>query len=239
MEEQNNKLMNDSSMMTADNESYMSSDDNDDDSRDVGMYELMNSDGKFEPYIRKRNRKNKKDKAAGRKMSLSEPEAQVRMICKLASLSVFYRHLAFFTVSADIFILLFLQDVRMKINSRERKRMHDLNSALDSLRQVMPYSHGPSVRKLSKIATLLLARNYILMLNQSLEEMRRLVQQAQTAVAMPSMSTAAPLTVSQAGLPHHFSALAPLLLPPVTSSSIFGACRLPPSAFLPPRSLPF
>ena len=42
--------------------------------------------------------------------------------------------------------------------------MHDLNSALDGLREVMPYAHGPSVRKLSKIATLLLARNYILML---------------------------------------------------------------------------
>ncbi|ELU17580.1 hypothetical protein CAPTEDRAFT_41307, partial [Capitella teleta] len=58
-----------------------------------------------------------------------------------------------------------LQNLRLKINSRERKRMHDLNSALDSLREVMPYAHGPSVRKLSKIATLLLARNYILMLS--------------------------------------------------------------------------
>ena len=53
--------------------------------------------------------------------------------------------------------------------------MHDLNSALDALREVMPYAHGPSVRKLSKIATLLLAKNYILMLNRSLEEMRKLL----------------------------------------------------------------
>ncbi|XP_070568498.1 oligodendrocyte transcription factor 2-like [Ptychodera flava] len=67
------------------------------------------------------------------------------------------------------------QDLRLKINSRERKRMHDLNSALDGLREVMPYAHGPSVRKLSKIATLLLAKNYILMLSSSLEEMKRLV----------------------------------------------------------------
>lgn len=29
-----------------------------------------------------------------------------------------------------------LQDLRMKINERERKRMHDLNSALDGLRKV-------------------------------------------------------------------------------------------------------
>ncbi|XP_072900639.1 oligodendrocyte transcription factor 3-like [Hemitrygon akajei] len=65
--------------------------------------------------------------------------------------------------------------LRKKINSRERKRMHDLNVAMDALREVMPYAHGPSVRKLSKIATLLLARNYILMLTSSLEEMKRLI----------------------------------------------------------------
>ena len=40
--------------------------------------------------------------------------------------------------------------------------MHDLNDALDELRAVIPYAHSPSVRKLSKIATLLLAKNYIL-----------------------------------------------------------------------------
>ena len=52
---------------------------------------------------------------------------------------------------------------RLSINARERRRMHDLNDALDDLRQVIPYAHSPSVRKLSKIATLLLAKNYILM----------------------------------------------------------------------------
>ncbi|CAG10048.1 unnamed protein product [Tetraodon nigroviridis] len=65
--------------------------------------------------------------------------------------------------------------MKKQINGRERKRMHDLNLAMDGLREVMPYAHGPSVRKLSKIATLLLARNYILMLNSSLDEMKRLV----------------------------------------------------------------
>ena len=62
--------------------------------------------------------------------------------------------------------------MRLKINSRERRRMHDLNSALEGLREVMPYANGPSVRKLSKIATLLLAKNYILMLQNSFEEMK-------------------------------------------------------------------
>jgi hypothetical protein len=55
--------------------------------------------------------------------------------------------------------------------------MHDLNSALDSLREVMPYAKGPSVRKLSKIATLSLAKNYIQMLNKSIEEMKQLLDE--------------------------------------------------------------
>lgn len=69
-----------------------------------------------------------------------------------------------------------LQALRLKVNGRERQRMHDLNAALDGLREVMPYANGPSVRKLSKIATLLLAKNYILMLQNSIDEMKKLVQ---------------------------------------------------------------
>lgn len=65
--------------------------------------------------------------------------------------------------------------VRLTINARERRRMHDLNDALDELRSVIPYAHSPSVRKLSKIATLLLAKNFILMQTNALEEMRRLL----------------------------------------------------------------
>lgn len=64
------------------------------------------------------------------------------------------------------------RQVRLNTNARERKRMHDLNDALDDLRSVIPYAHGPSVRKLSKIATLLLAKNYILMQAKALEEMK-------------------------------------------------------------------
>ena len=65
--------------------------------------------------------------------------------------------------------------IRLNINARERRRMHDLNDALDELRSVIPYAHSPSVRKLSKIATLLLAKNYILMQANALDEMRRMV----------------------------------------------------------------
>ncbi|MPC63889.1 Class E basic helix-loop-helix protein 23 [Portunus trituberculatus] len=65
--------------------------------------------------------------------------------------------------------------IRLSINARERRRMHDLNDALDDLRAVIPYAHSPSVRKLSKIATLLLAKNYIMMQNNAIEELRRAV----------------------------------------------------------------
>ena len=53
--------------------------------------------------------------------------------------------------------------------------MHDLNDALDELRSVIPYAHSPSVRKLSKIATLLLAKNFILMQSNAIDELRRML----------------------------------------------------------------
>ncbi|XP_053664384.1 class E basic helix-loop-helix protein 23 [Anopheles marshallii] len=73
------------------------------------------------------------------------------------------------------------KSVRLNINARERRRMHDLNDALDELRSVIPYAHSPSVRKLSKIATLLLAKNYILMQANALDELRRLLAYIQSA----------------------------------------------------------
>ncbi|GMT24622.1 hypothetical protein PFISCL1PPCAC_15919, partial [Pristionchus fissidentatus] len=65
--------------------------------------------------------------------------------------------------------------VRLNINLRERCRMHDLNEALDDLRAVIPYAHGSTVRKLSKIATLLLAKNHIIMQASAIEELRQVV----------------------------------------------------------------
>ncbi|KAE8752882.1 Olig family [Frankliniella occidentalis] len=86
--------------------------------------------------------------------------------------------------------------VRLNINARERRRMHDLNDALDELRSVIPYAHSPSVRKLSKIATLLLAKNFILMQANALEELRRLIgflqaQAGAAAVTLPVQAMAA------------------------------------------------
>ena len=74
---------------------------------------------------------------------------------------------------------------RLSINARERRRMHDLNDALDELRQSIPYAHSPSVRKLSKIATLLLAKNYIHMQANALDELRRLVAYLSQAAGIP------------------------------------------------------
>jgi hypothetical protein len=75
--------------------------------------------------------------------------------------------------------------VRLNINARERRRMHDLNDALDELRSVIPYAHSPSVRKLSKIATLLLAKNYILMQSNALEELRRIIGYLNQSAGIP------------------------------------------------------
>ncbi|XP_075706595.1 oligodendrocyte transcription factor 3-like [Rhinoderma darwinii] len=82
-----------------------------------------------------------------------------------------------------------LHELRLKVNSRERQRMHDLNQAMDGLREVMPYSHGPSVRKLSKISTLLLARDYIVMLSSSLEEMKKLVNDVYGSHRLPGCAS--------------------------------------------------
>lgn len=101
------------------------------------------------------------------------------------------------------------QQLRRKINSRERKRMQDLNLAMDALREViLPYSaaHCQSSpgRKLSKIATLLFARNYILLLGSSLQELRRIIGE---------MSGSGPRLLL-AGLPLFAAAPGPVLLTP-------------------------
>ncbi|KAL2081400.1 hypothetical protein ACEWY4_023253 [Coilia grayii] len=149
------------------------------------------------------------------------------------------------------------QELRRKINSRERKRMQDLNMAMDALREVMvPYSssssscsagggqhqlplqqhpylasshsHSPggpqAGRRLSKISTLVLARNYILLLASSLQEMRRLLGELSVGVnggGVPRMLLAGgwPLL---AGAPAGQLLLTPetlLAIPTPTSSS--------------------
>lgn len=55
---------------------------------------------------------------------------------------------------------------RIKANGRERDRMHNLNSALDALRDVLPAL--PDDAKLTKIETLRFAHNYIWALTETL-----------------------------------------------------------------------
>ena len=118
----------------------------------------------------------------------------------------------------------YFQQQRLSINARERRRMHDLNDALDELRTVIPYAHSPSVRKLSKIATLLLAKNYILMQGNALEEMRKLVSYLSHTAGvpipcLPNSGLAAPAT------PHHFPTAITLGL----HSPAGEASHIPPS----------
>ena len=55
---------------------------------------------------------------------------------------------------------------RMKANDRERNRMHNLNDALDELREVLPAF--PDETKLTKIETLRFAHNYIWALSETI-----------------------------------------------------------------------
>ncbi|XP_078256331.1 oligodendrocyte transcription factor 3 [Rhinoraja longicauda] len=131
-----------------------------------------------------------------------------------------------------------LQNLRLKINGRERKRMHDLNLAMDGLREVMPYAHGPSVRKLSKIATLLLARNYILMLSNSLEEMKRLVGEIYGGHHSAFHCGTVGHSAGHPGLSTSAHQIHPILGSALTSSPSSISASLPGiSAVRPPHSL--
>lgn len=59
---------------------------------------------------------------------------------------------------------------RLESNERERMRMHSLNDAFQALREVIP--HVRLERRLSKIETLTLAKNYIMALTNTICEMR-------------------------------------------------------------------
>lgn len=72
---------------------------------------------------------------------------------------------------------------RMKANDRERHRMHNLNSALDALRSILPAL--PEDTKLTKIETLRFAHNYIWALTETL---RMADQHCHTGTLQPAGS---------------------------------------------------
>lgn len=75
---------------------------------------------------------------------------------------------------------------RLESNERERMRMHQLNDAFQGLRDICP--HVKNGRKLSKIETLTLARNYILSLTEMIVNLEKKTE------AMSSGDIAASMT---------------------------------------------
>ncbi|XP_074855844.1 neurogenin-3 [Carettochelys insculpta] len=84
---------------------------------------------------------------------------------------------------------------RMKANDRERNRMHNLNSALDALRGVLPTF--PEDSRLTKIETLRFAHNYIWALTQTLRLADHSLQQE--LGAEPGPQPAGPLELASPG----------------------------------------
>ena len=85
---------------------------------------------------------------------------------------------------------------RLKANDRERNRMHNLNSALDRLRCVLP--GFPEESKLTKIETLRYAHNYIWALSQTLHALDR--PSAKTKQAIQGLMSNTTTTNSQSHL---------------------------------------
>lgn len=84
---------------------------------------------------------------------------------------------------------------RMKANDRERHRMHNLNSALDALRSILPVL--PDDTKLTKIETLRFAHNYIWALTETL---RMADQRGDAPEHLPGASDlSSPTSVSSEG----------------------------------------
>ncbi|XP_048399727.2 neurogenin-1 [Stegostoma tigrinum] len=72
---------------------------------------------------------------------------------------------------------------RTKANDRERNRMHNLNSALDDLRGVLPTF--PDDAKLTKIETLRFAHNYIWALSETLRLADQCMDSSRKQVMLP------------------------------------------------------
>ncbi|XP_073505377.1 neurogenin-1 [Phyllobates terribilis] len=114
---------------------------------------------------------------------------------------------------------------RVKANDRERNRMHNLNSALDELRSILPCF--PDDTKLTKIETLRFAHNYIWALSETLRLADQTKDKPQVELVKPEyMSPAAPSSPgSDAG--SWMSIASPASS---SSSSSFSACTSNPSS---------
>ncbi|KAI6182122.1 Helix-loop-helix DNA-binding domain protein [Aphelenchoides bicaudatus] len=108
--------------------------------------------------------------------------------------------------------------LRTSINSRERRRMHDLNDALDELRTVLPYSHGASARRLSKINTIILASNCIRNLNKRFTDISAENQQLRAMIPEDKLSTIKSIELPPIQLATTIDTdFSPTLMPPAKS----------------------
>lgn len=103
---------------------------------------------------------------------------------------------------------------RLKANDRERSRMHSLNSALETLREVLP--SYPEDTKLTKIETLRCANNYI----WALSEMLKLVDSLPANTPAPEAPRVPALTHS------NIPAFSPLESQPAVSVSGYQSGHL-------------
>ncbi|CAI2318541.1 unnamed protein product [Caenorhabditis sp. 36 PRJEB53466] len=99
--------------------------------------------------------------------------------------------------------------LRNSINSRERRRMHELNDEFEALRECLPYPNEANSRRMSKANTLLLASNWIKHLTNDKHKLTNELKAAYAQIEMLS----AQLQQNRASLPSV----------PATSSSVSGS----------------
>lgn len=98
--------------------------------------------------------------------------------------------------SIALHLLSILKAGAWTVNARERRRMRDLNAAVDDLRAAIPYRGNNDSNKLSKIATLLLAKNYIFMQTRLGEDVQDCqATKPRTKCHLTRVSTAGPEAV--------------------------------------------
>ncbi|XP_053575261.1 LOW QUALITY PROTEIN: neurogenin-1 [Bombina bombina] len=112
---------------------------------------------------------------------------------------------------------------RVKANDRERNRMHNLNSALDELRSILPCF--PDDTKLTKIETLRFANNYIWALSETLRLADQAKEKSPKELVLPGYArpAAPPSPGSDAGSWMYSDS-------PSSTSSSYSACTSNPSS---------
>lgn len=107
---------------------------------------------------------------------------------------------------------------RLKANDRERNRMHNLNTALDKLRCVLPTL--PDETKLTKIETLRFAHNYIWALSETL---KMLDSKGIKSISQSNGQSTVPASTEQVQAPTLYGYCSPPIVPPSPAWSSVGS----------------